>query len=229
MYHLYVYVQRVLALKRGVALVALERPLTWTERTDATWDVRRGRTFPSPSRTKRARLLLSSSWKLLSSATAIFASRRLCGSHFAAQSVCLALEIVLLFSPSYFFFSRWRTRASALMSTVKGGEEGTRKKKTRRPTNKTEVKGLCNSFVKPHWLKGLPFKSLPLPRLDFIEHHKIMETFHENMDSGKKKKNTSACLLKLCFGLQTIKKKKCSKYYSRAWLFSPYSASRSSL
>lgn len=36
MYHLYVYVQRVLALKRGVALVALERPLTWTERTDAT-------------------------------------------------------------------------------------------------------------------------------------------------------------------------------------------------
>lgn len=38
MHHLYVYVQRVLALKRGVALVALERPLTWTEgkNTDET-------------------------------------------------------------------------------------------------------------------------------------------------------------------------------------------------
>lgn len=36
MHHLYVDVQRVLALERGVALVALERPLTWTERADET-------------------------------------------------------------------------------------------------------------------------------------------------------------------------------------------------
>lgn len=34
--HLNVNVQCVLALKRGVALVALEGPLTWTERTDET-------------------------------------------------------------------------------------------------------------------------------------------------------------------------------------------------
>lgn len=94
------------------------------------------------------------------------------------------------------------------MSTVKGGEEGTRKKKTRRPTNKTEVKGLCNSFVKPHWLKGLPFKSLPLPRLDFIEHHKIMETFHENMDSGKKKKKHVCVSAKTLLWVTNNKKKK---------------------
>lgn len=61
-----------------------------------------------------------------SSATAIFVSRRLCGSHFAAQSVCLALEIVLLYSASY--FSRWRTWSSALTATEKGGEAETRKK-----------------------------------------------------------------------------------------------------
>lgn len=34
MHHLYVHVQRVLALKRGITLVALECPLTWMERTD---------------------------------------------------------------------------------------------------------------------------------------------------------------------------------------------------
>lgn len=35
-HHLDVYVQRVLALEGGVALVALERPFTWTGRTDET-------------------------------------------------------------------------------------------------------------------------------------------------------------------------------------------------
>lgn len=36
MHHLYVYVQCVLALEGGITLVALERPLTWMERTDET-------------------------------------------------------------------------------------------------------------------------------------------------------------------------------------------------
>lgn len=63
-HHLYVYVQRVLALKGGVALVALERPLTWTERADETWDSREEGTISSSSCTKGARLLLSCSSKL---------------------------------------------------------------------------------------------------------------------------------------------------------------------
>lgn len=63
-HHLYVYIQRVLALKRGVALVALERPLTWMERTDETWDIRGEGTISTSSCTKGARLLLSCLWKL---------------------------------------------------------------------------------------------------------------------------------------------------------------------
>lgn len=77
------------------------------------------------------------------------------------------------------------------------------------PINKAEVKGLCNSFVKPQWLKGSPSKACS----DFIEHHKIMETFHRNMDSGKKHVCVSAKTL-----LWVTNNKKCSKYFSRARL-----------
>lgn len=76
------------------------------------------------------------------------------------------------------------------MATIKGGEGGKRgrAKKEKRSGQQTGLKERVRAilFGKPQPLKGSPSNAGLSLAFDFIEHHKRMETFHENMDAGKK-------------------------------------------